>query len=51
MTSFATYFVHDCCYANAFDDKQFSSNAGDAMRRRGETKYVYGKNKSERNLC
>ena len=26
-------------YANALDDKHFSSNAGDAMRGRGETKY------------
>ena len=25
--------------ANALDDKHFSSNAGDAMRGRGETKY------------
>ena len=36
-------------YANALDDKHFSSNAGDAMRGRGETKYQ--ENKSERSLC
>ena len=34
---------------NALDDKHFSSNAGDAMRGRGETKYR-GK-RSERSLC
>ena len=36
-------------YANALDDKHFSSNAGDAIRGRGETKYR--KNESERSLC
>ena len=36
-------------YANALDDKHFSSNAGDTMRGRGETKYQ--ENKSERSLC
>ena len=35
--------------ANALDDKHFSSNAGDDMRGRGETKYR--KNKSEGSLC
>ena len=34
---------------NALDDKHFSSNAGDAMCGRGETKYR--ENKSERSLC
>ena len=37
------------CYANALDDKHFSSNAGDAIRGRGETKYR--ENESERSLC
>ena len=36
-------------YPNALDDKHFSSNAGDAMRGRGKTKYH--KNKSEKSLC
>ena len=36
-------------YANALDDKHFSSNAGDAIRERGETKYR--ENKSERSPC
>ena len=27
------------CYANALDDNHFSSNAGDAMRGRGESEY------------
>ena len=36
-------------YANALDDKHFSSNAGDAMRGRREAKYR--ENKSERSLC
>ena len=36
-------------YANALDDKHFSSNAGDAMHGRVETEYR--KNKSERSLC
>ena len=36
-------------YANALDDKHFSSNAGDAMRGQRETKYR--ENKSERSLC
>ena len=31
------------------DDKNFSSNAGDALRGRGETKYH--DNRSERSLC
>ena len=36
----------DFLYANALDDKHFSSNAGDATRGRGETKFRI--NKSER---
>ena len=36
-------------YANALDDKHFSSNAGDAMRGRGGTKYR--ENESGRSLC
>ena len=36
-------------YANALDDKHFSSSAGDAMRGRGKTKHR--KNKSEKSLC
>ena len=36
-------------YANALDDKHFSSNAGDAIRGLAETKYR--ENESERSLC
>ena len=36
-------------YANALDDKHFSSNAGDAIRGRGETKCR--ENESEKSLC
>ena len=44
------YLGYDCSSnANALDDKHFSSNAGNAMRGRGETKYRI--NKSERSLC
>ena len=36
-TGFKDFLVSS--YANALDDNHFSSNAGDAIRGRGETKY------------